>query len=319
MSETRDKRRPLFHWYVDCATGKELVVALYTRPCRYGRCAFCALPGLSLGGEAVDARDIDRQVDFVLSQYSPPQLDAVTKVSVYTASSSLDQECLPTRSLMYLALRICDLPLLRQVSMETRPEYVEDWELRALRHVLGERVRLEIGIGYETHDPHLRNEVLGKGLSQEKLLRLMRYVADDDIDLKAYLMLKPHHSLTEEEGVAEAIAGVDELAGLGEEFGVAVSIHLNPTYIAEGCRLTKELVAHGYEPPELTSVIRVIEAAVRRGLPIYVGLDDEGLAIEGGTFQSTGVERDRTVAALQAYNRHQDFERMTTEAGWRPA
>ena len=111
---SRKKTRPLFHWYVDSALGKELVFALYTRPCRYGRCAFCALPGMSLGGEVVAARDIERQVDFVLSEYEPGQLHAIRKVSVYTASSSLDQECLPTRSLMYLALKIAEVERLRQ-------------------------------------------------------------------------------------------------------------------------------------------------------------------------------------------------------------
>ncbi len=315
MNEPRDTRRPLFHWYVDCALGKELVIALYTRPCRYGRCAFCALPGLSLGGEAVSAKDIDRQVDHVLGEYSREQLDAVAKVSIYTASSSLDQECLPTRSLMYLTLKIADLPLLQRVSLETRPEYVEDWELKALRAVLGDDVSVEIGIGYETHDPVLRNQVLGKGLSPEKLVRLVSYLGTAGFELKAYLMLKPHHSLTEAEGIVEAVNGVEELADLGRRYDVPVSIHLNPTYIAEGCRLTDELVAHGYEPPELTSIIAVIRAAVSRGLPIYVGLDDEGLAIEGGTFQDTGVDRDRTVAALTAFNRHQDFDRMIVEAG----
>ena len=315
MSEPRDTRRPLFHWYVDCALGKELVVALYTRPCRYGRCAFCALPGLSLGGEAVSARDIDRQVDHVLGEYTAEQLAVVAKVSIYTASSSLDQECLPTRSLMYLSLKIADLPSLQMVSLETRPEYVEDWELKALRAVLGEGVRIEIGVGYETHDPVLRNEVLGKGLTRDKLVRLVAYLGDNGLDLKAYLMLKPHHSLTEQQGIVEAINGVEELAQLGLDHGVPVSIHLNPTYIAKGCRLTDELVAHGYEPPELTSIIEVVRASVERGLPIYVGLDDEGLAIEGGTFQDTGVDRERAVAALVAFNRHQDLGRMLREAG----
>ena len=40
---------PLFHWYVDCPFGKELVFALYTLPCRYGMCAFCSLPSLAAG------------------------------------------------------------------------------------------------------------------------------------------------------------------------------------------------------------------------------------------------------------------------------
>jgi hypothetical protein len=311
----RQPTEPLFHWFVDCALGKELVFALYTLPCRYARCAFCALPGMSLGGEAITPQDIERQVDHVIAHYPRPQLEQVAKVSVYTAASALDQVCLPTRSLMYLLLRVCDLPGLRLVSLETRPEYVEDWELRAVRAVLGEGVQLEVGIGYETHDPHLRNAVLDKGLTDRELHDLAELLAARGVRLKAYLLLKPHHSLTEEQGVSEAIDGVDHLAGLGREHGVPVSIHLNPTYIPRGCKLTDELIALGYQPPELSSVVEVVKAAVDRGLPIYVGLDDEGLAVEGGVFRSTGLDRERTVAALTAFNLHQDLERLLRGIG----
>jgi radical SAM enzyme (TIGR01210 family) len=298
--------------------GKELVFALYTRPCRYGHCAFCALPSLSLGGGAVSAHDIEKQIDFVMAQYTEEQLDQIAKVSVYTASSSLDQECLPTRSLLYLALRVCDLPRLELLSLETRPEYVESWELKALGAVFSERVTLEVGIGYETHDPVLRNEVLGKGLTQEELRELMRLLSDNSGRLKAYLMLKPHYSLTEVQGVAEALAGLEELEGLGKQYQVPVSIHLNPTYIAKGCRLTQELVDHGYQPPELASIIEVVLDAHRRGLPCYVGLDDESLAIEGGTYRSTGLDRDRAVEAIRTFNRHQDPRRLLEESGYNP-
>ncbi|HJN78319.1 MAG TPA: hypothetical protein QGF58_30680 [Myxococcota bacterium] len=311
----RDLTRPLFHWYVDCTSGKELVFALYTRPCRYARCAFCSLPSLAEGGERVRPQDIEAQVDWILSHYEPTQLEQVTKVSIYTASSGLDQKCLPTRSLMYLLLKVCDLPELELVSLETRPEYVEDWELRVLTEVLGEGVQVEVAIGYETHDPDLRNRVLGKGLIEPELRKLMRTIADHGGALKAYLMLKPHHSLSEEGGVQEAINGLEHLRSLGEEHGVPVSIHLNPTYIAEGCALTEELVAAGYQPPELSSVIRVAEGALSRGLPLYVGLDDEGLALQGGTFRSTGLDAERAVAAILSFNRHQDIDRLKLEAG----
>ena len=161
----KDKTKPLFHWYVDSAYGKELVFALYTRPCRYGRCAFCSLPDMSEGGETVSAADIEKQVDYILAQYTQEQINNIAKISIYTASSSLDQECLPTRSLMYLTLKVSFLPKLKIISLETRPEYVEDWELKALQNVLGEKVQLEVGIGYETHNQELRNKILEKGLT----------------------------------------------------------------------------------------------------------------------------------------------------------
>lgn len=310
---TRDPQKPLFHWYVDCVLGKELVFALYTLPCRYGMCAFCSLPQLSEGGEQVTAEDIERQVDHVLGEYDAEQLSRVAKVSIYTAASSLDQVCLPTQSLKYLALRATDLPALKMLSLETRPEYVEDRELQELQEILGPDVVLEIGIGYETHDPYLRNKVLGKGLSERALRALMGQLAAHGAHLKAYVMLKPHHTLTERGGIEEAIAGLKHLHGLGQEFGVPTAVHLNPTYMAEGCSLTVELRLHEYQPPELSSVIEVVKAAEALSMAIYLGLDDEGLAVDEGTFRSTGLDRARTVAALQAYNRHQDFDRFLAE------
>ncbi len=306
----KDKTKPLFHWYVDCAGGKELVFALYTRPCRYGRCAFCALPTMSEGGESISPKDIEAQIDFILSNYSQAQQAEITKVSIYTASSSLDQECLPTRCLLYLALKVSHFPSLKQLSLETRPEYVEDWELKMLKNLFHDQVLIEVGIGYETYTPELRNEVLKKGLSIEALRRQMKQLAENKCLLKAYLMLKPHYSLSEEEGVTEAKMGVKDLHDLSLEFGVPVSVHLNPTYIAEGCRLTNEMKAHGYQPPELSSVISVVRYARELNMSIYVGLDDEGMAIEGGTFRHSGLDKEKTVKAFLSFNRHQDFSRF---------
>lgn len=315
-SPKKDKTKPLFHWYVNCAYGKELVFALYTRPCRYGRCAFCALPTMSEGGEVVSAKDIETQIDYILSHYSQKEIDEIGKVSIYTASSVLDQECLPTRSLVYLALKVSNFPKLQVLSLETRPEYVEDWELKALKNLLGKHIDIEVGIGYETHDPKLRNLVLKKGLTLEELRNLMAMLAENNCKLKAYLMLKPHYSLNEEQGIVEAINGVKELHELSKEFEVETSIHLNPTYIANDCSLTDDMIKFGYEPPELSSVIEVIREANKLNMPIYAGLDDEGMAVQGGTFRYSGLDKDKTVKALLDFNNHQDFEKMLKEAGY---
>lgn len=310
----KDKTKPLFHWYVDCTFGKELVFALYTRPCRYGRCAFCSLPTMSEGGDAVSAADIETQIDYILSHYTQEQIDQIGKVSIYTASSVLDQECLPTRSLVYLALKASSFPNLQVLSLETRPEYVEDWELKALKHLFSNKVKIEVGIGYETHDQHLRNMVLKKGLSIEKLRKLMAMLAENDCSLKAYLMLKPHYSLSEKEGIIEAVNGVNELHEFSKEFNVETSVHLNPTYIAKGCSLTDDMIKYGYQPPELSSVIEVLKHASELKIPIYAGLDDEGMAIQGGTFRYTGLNKEKAVKAILSFNNHQDFERMIKEA-----
>jgi len=313
----KDKTKPLFHWYVDCVFGKELVFALYTRPCRYGRCTFCSLPTMSEGGDVVSAADIEKQIDYILSFYSEEQISLIGKVSIYTASSSLDQECLPTRSLMYLALKISNFPNLREVSLETRPEYVEDWELKALINVLGSNIRIEMGIGYETYSLELRNRVLQKGLTPQALIRLMEMLSENKAVLKAYLMLKPHYSLTEQQGIDEAVNGLIELSDLGKKYNVPVSVHLNPTYIAKGCRMSDEMIKVGYEPPQLTSLIKVIIKASELNLPLYAGLDDEGMAVEGGTFKSAGLDREKAVKAILEFNKHQNINRLLIESGYK--
>ena len=310
----KDKTKPLFHWYVDCAYGKELVFALYTSPCRYGRCAFCSLPSMSKGGEDVSASDIEAQIDYIISQHTKEEIEKIGKVSIYTASSVLDQKSLPTRSLIYLTLKASTFPNLQILSLETRPEYVEDWELKALKHMFDNNIKIEVGIGYETHDPHLRNTVLKKGLSIEKLRALMAMLAENDCYLKAYLMLKPHYSLSEEEGIIEANNGVKELHDLSKEFNVETSIHLNPTYIAKDCSLTDSMIKFGFKPPELSSVIEVLKFARDLDMTIYAGLDDEGMAIQGGTFRYTGLDKEKAVNAILSFNNHQDFERMIKEA-----
>ena len=310
----KDKTKPLFHWYVDCAFGKELVFALYTRPCRYGRCAFCSLPTMSEGGDAVSAANIEDQIDYIISHYTQEQINQIGKVSIYTASSVLDQECLPTRSLVYLTLKASNFPNLQVLSLETRPEYVEDWELKALKHMFSNKVKIEVGIGYETHDPHLRNLVLKKGLSIKELRTLMAMLAENDCSLKAYIMLKPHYSLSEEEGIIEAVNGVKELHDLSKEFNVETSVHLNPTYIAKDCSLTDSMIKFGFQPPELSSVIEVLKFARNLGITIYAGLDDEGMAIQGGTFRYTGLNKEKAVKAILSFNNHQDFEKMVKEA-----
>jgi radical SAM enzyme (TIGR01210 family) len=314
----KDKTKPLFHWYVDCLLGKELIFALYTRPCRYGKCTFCGLPAMSEGGERVGYKDIEKQIDFILSVYKAEQLNQVRKVSIYTASSSLDQECLPTRSLMYLALKISEFPNLKLVSLETRPEYVEDWELKALKNMFENHVDIEIGIGYETHNQELRNTILKKGLSSDELEGLVKQLSENQCLLKAYLMIKPHFSLTEEQGIVEAFNGLNELAALQAKYNVITSVHLNPTYIAENCSLTADMIKFGYQPPELSSIIEVVAKAKKLNLQVYVGLDDEGIAIEGGTFRNTGFDRKSTIEALLDFNKHQDLNMLIEKTKYKP-
>ena len=148
---------------------------------------------------------------------------------------------------------------------------------------------------------------LGKWFKKSILNRLFRRSFESEEDFHRLI------DEGEEEGIIEANNGITELHDLGEKYKVPVSIHLNPTYIAEGCRLTTELIEHGYEPPELSSILEVLKKAREYDMSIYAGLDDEGLAVQGGTFRSTGLDKDKTVKAISAFNKHQDIKKLLDE------
>ena len=300
-------REPVFHWYRDTPAGTELVFSLYTKGCIYGACSFCSLPSLSAGRAEIGEDDIKGQVDFVIGRYNPEQLARVEKVSVYNSGSVLDQRTLPTGAIFYLLERVAQFPRLKLVSLESRAEYVEAWELEGLKQRLG-KSDLEIAVGYETHDERIRNRVLKKGLSDRKFLELCALCAGLGVRLKAYVMVKPDVSLTEKDAIEEALRTLIFIDEIGDRRGLKVTAHLNPTYVARGSQLEMEFRDQGYEPPRLWSVVEIIQRARHRELPIQVGLETEGLAVEGGTFRNCGKCDEQVRAALRTFSETQNFE-----------
>jgi radical SAM enzyme (TIGR01210 family) len=254
----------------------------------------------------VSARDIRAQVDRALEAVPRRKLAAVERVSVFNSGSVLDQRTLPTSALWHLFDRLSKLPNLKLVSLDTRAEFVEGWELDGLLRRLG-RIGLEVAVGYETQNERIRNRVLRKGLSERTFRDLCAMLASKGVRLKAYVMVKPDPSMTEREGVEEAVRTLRRIAALRRRSGLAVCAHLNPTYVAKGSKLEREFRSKHYSPPRLWSVVDIILRMAGAGLSIQVGLDTEGLAVRGGTFRNCGLCDARVRKALEAFSGSQDF------------
>ena len=301
-----DPRRPIDHHVQDTPQGRELVLALYTKGCQYHQCSFCSLPALSAGDAEVGAADIKAQVDHVLDGCPRREVRAIRRVTVYNSGSVLDQRTLPTEALWHLFERLAAFPALAEVSLDTRAEFVEDWELDGLKARLGGR-RLTLAVGYETQDERIRNEVLRKGLSENTFQGLARLCSAKGVRLKAYVLVKPDAALSEEQAVAEAVRTLMHLRAMGRRLRLEVEAHLNPTYVARGSALEREFRLKSYQPPRLWSVVDIVSRLEGQGLPIYVGLHTEGLAVRGGTFRNCGRCDRRVRAALRAFSSSQDY------------
>jgi uncharacterized Fe-S cluster-containing MiaB family protein len=75
--------------------------------------------------------------------------------------------------------------------------------------------------------------------------------------------------------------------------------------VATGTELETAFQRGAYEPPRLESVREAVLHGENKKISIYVGLNDEGLAVPGGGFVREGDEA--LLKALERFNQSGDF------------
>ena len=311
----QDPRLPAQWWYQTSSDGLVLFVVFYTQACRWNRCIGCNLPSKS-SAHAVAFRDVAAQIEALFALPEVVQRsDEIRKVIISNNGSVLDEETFASTALMYLMAHLnLHLPHLCVVSLESRVEYVDWEELVFLARALREReepAQLELSVGFEAFDDTIRNEVFKKGLSREQFEQLVAMVGRYGFALKCYFMHKPVPDLSDAAAVQDIQQAIHWLDQLATRYKVPMNMHLNPTYVASGTPLELAFREGRYRPPRLADVAQAVLAARGKNLTVFVGLNDEGLAVEGGSF--TGAAGDEQwVQRLEQFNRTQNFDLLLT-------
>jgi radical SAM enzyme (TIGR01210 family) len=324
FNESHNPRIPVEYWYQNTPEGLTLFVVFFTQACRYSKCAGCNLPS-RMSIKHVAFNDIMKQVDalfdFILDSNTKQNLK---KIIVSNNGSVLDEETFSTTALIYLISKInLECPNIAVLTLETRPEYVDIEELEVLARVLHEGISptaLELAIGFEAFDESIRNEKFKKGLSLEVVEKLLANINNinnrfakklngkvANMRLKAYFMLKPVSELADSEAIQDIQNGIDYLSQLANKYQVAINMHLNPTYVAKGTNLETLFYENKYQPPTLEQTMQVVKHAQNKNLTIFIGLSDEGLAVEGGSFIRDLEKEAELISKLEMFNISQDF------------
>ncbi|MDO8470092.1 MAG: hypothetical protein Q7S84_03730 [bacterium] len=303
------QKEPAQVWFTHSIDGLVLFVVFYTQACRWGKCAGCNLPSLS-SSHHIGYLDIMKQVDTLFSRTDVRKhRKDIRQVVLSNNGSVFDQEIFSTTALMYfMAVVNRELPNLAVLTIETQPDYVDMEELEILARAIHEGTTpttLEVAIGFEAYDDRIRNKVFLKGLSLREVENLAEKLAKHGFRLKCYFMQKPVPDMTDEEAVRDIQDGIDYLHKLATRFGIAVTMHLNPTYAARGTILETALKNGIYAPPRLADVARAARYAQGKRVAVHFGLNDEGLATEGGSFIRPGEEE--FLKMLERFNETQDF------------
>lgn len=313
------------YWFQQTVEGRTLFLVFYTQACKYSKCLGCNLPS-KMSRNHIDYRNIMKQIDSVFHNLiDDEEKSKIRKIIISNNGSVLDEETFSTTALIYLIARIkMECQDVQVISLETRTEYVDFEELEILSRALVEGnspIALEIAIGFEVFDDRIRNHIFQKGLSLDVFEKLAynikrintRFIQKyglgyHKMKIKAYFMQKPVSGMTEKDGIDDIKKGIDYLHQISEKYDVEINMHLNPTYVARGTILEKEFRKGTYNPPLLESIVESVRYGENKNVSIYIGLNDEGLAIENGSFIRSGNKRDIELAEkLEKFNSTQDY------------
>jgi radical SAM enzyme (TIGR01210 family) len=307
--EDHNPRLPADYWFQQPPEGMTLFLVLYTRACRWGRCLGCNLSATESQFD-VPFNDIMKQVDHVFDFIlSPEQKENLKKIILSNNGSVLDEVTYSTTALLYFVAKMnMNCPNISVLTLETRPEYVDMAELEVLHRALQEGktpTNLEVAIGFEAFDDEIRNHHFQKGLNIETFESMVKKIAKYGFKLKCYFMLKPVPGLSEEQAIADIAKGIEYLDSLSYKYNIEINMHLNPTYVARGTVLESEFKKGNYLPPKLESIQQAVLAAEQKRISLYVGLNDEGMAVPGGSFKREGDED--LLEKLHHFNQTGDF------------
>ena len=310
FDNTHDPSIPSDLWFQESDEGLILFIVFYSQACRWSRCLGCNLPS-KMSQSHVPYKSLVSQIEHIFQLPDVVrQREVIRKVIASNNGSMLDQKTFSSTALMYLLVMLnLHLPQMALLSLETRVEYVDLAELEFLSRAIAEGdtpTKLELAIGFEAFDDSIRNDVFRKGLSLEGFEAFVEKIAKYQYRLKCYFMQKPVPGMTDAEAIEDIQRAIDYLSQTSARYDVAINMHLNPTFVAKGTELEDAFHKGEYSPPLLEDVAEAVLHSEGKPLSVFIGLFDEGLAVQGGSFLREGS--DHIVQQLNDFNKTLDYE-----------
>ncbi|MBW9220125.1 TIGR01210 family radical SAM protein, partial [Methanothermococcus sp. SCGC AD-155-N22] len=174
----RDPNLPVSTWIGDDIlsngkVGRSITVILNTPGCRwaykYGGCTMCGYLMDGSPGE-VSPENIINQFNYAIERYYKEIEDNPKNIciKIFTSGSFLDDREVPREARRYILSKIGELDI-REVVIESRPEYIREDTLEEAKECLGS-VNMEIGVGVETFNEEIRRYSINKGISNRDIL-----------------------------------------------------------------------------------------------------------------------------------------------------
>ncbi len=258
--KSKDLSQPAAAWLsttrIGGTDGTALSIVLATIGCSHARgisggCTMCSY--LLDGSETPPSGEqIIKQFQNAMSKLEKKQ--APLSVKLYTSGSFLDPDEVPIPVREEILLLLAKDERVTEVVIESRPDYVTSKSMEALRRALGTR-RVEIGIGLESSNDNIRRLCINKGFSKQDFMDATRVARENDIGVRAYVLLKPPF-LSEKTALDDALQTVLDCERMG-----VTTVSVNPVNIQKHTLVERLWHRGEFRPPWLWSLVELLKRA----------------------------------------------------------
>jgi radical SAM enzyme (TIGR01210 family) len=194
--------------------------------------------------------------------------NAPFELFVYNGGSFLNDREIPVGFQDWFFKQVSMHKTIQSVMVENRCEYITQEKIENAVQLLGGK-KLYVGIGLESANDYLRNNVIRKGLSLKVFEKKVRLVRANDAFVAAYVFLKPP-------GLNDEAALVDVVKTIQYALAVGVSeINVSCAFIQRQTEMERMYYDGEFIPPRLDIIVELINIIIANSWPVSIGGFDD--------------------------------------------
>ena len=256
----KNPNKPAAAWTIQAKIGTEtgtaLSIVLSTKGCAHARGSEggCTMCSYLLDGTSTNPSSDELFNQFLEAMKKVDNASSPLSVKIYTSGSFLDVEEIPVEARNKILTEIANDERIKEIVLESRPEYVQEPILEEIRSILSEQV-IELAMGLESSNDLIRSLCINKNFDFAAFKEAVELGKKFDIGTRAYILLKPPF-LTERDALLDAQKTVSDAIGAGVS-----TVSLNPVNIQSNTLVEFLWKKQRFRPPWLWSVVEVLRYA----------------------------------------------------------
>jgi radical SAM enzyme (TIGR01210 family) len=192
------------------------------------------------------------------------KLAAAEELAVYNGGSFLNKGEVPLKFQNWFFSKMAGYSGVKEVFIESRCEYLEEGRIKEIAKILG-KGRLVMGIGLESQDDHIRNDIIKKGLLKKFFEEKIKMLKSLGVTSSAYVFLKPP-GLSEKEALEETLATIVYALSVGVD-----RVNISSAFVQAKTETAAAYKRGEYRPPKLWTVLKIIDRIKEEGWPVSIG------------------------------------------------